>query len=64
MEICPRCQEPRPNVGPWNGPIGAQYKRLCGHCKATVVLEDPESRRRLEADLKRAFGALLVVGAR
>lgn len=36
-EVCPRCEVPRPNVGPWDGTGG--FSRLCGGCKAVVALE-------------------------
>lgn len=57
LEMCQRCEEPRPNGGPWKGEGG--FTRLCTACKLNVTLKNPENRKKMEADLKRGMSALL-----
>ena len=55
LEICPRCQKPSPNVGPWSGEGEGGHLRLCGGCKFEITMADPARRQRLEDDI-RAIG--------
>ena len=32
MKVCPKCRQPKPNVGPWKEPTSS-YTQLCGSCK-------------------------------
>jgi len=52
LELCPRCEQEKSNVGPWHE---APYTRLCGQCKAEIVLESAENRDALVRDIRRAL---------
>jgi len=54
-EICQRCNQERPNVGPWKQ-AGCEYTRLCGGCKIRYTAEQPGFKERLQNEV-RAFVA-------
>jgi hypothetical protein len=60
-EICPRCETPQSNVGPWKGttPESSQWTRLCGSCKVCVSLAVPGVKAQLERDIKAVVTAAL-----
>lgn len=61
LEICPRCETPQSNVGPWKGttPESSQWTRLCGSCKVHVALAVPGVKDQLERDIKTIATAVL-----
>lgn len=57
---CARCQQPKPNVGPWSEGEFAG-KDLCGTCKVQLALERPGARARMEAAIRTAVAEVEVV---
>jgi len=58
MELCPGCNQMRPNVGPWRSKR-SDHTRLCGGCKVRETLADPRVREDLARDLRQAFASAL-----
>ena len=57
-EICPGCQKPEPNVGPWNDRKNPDApKRLCGSCKLRAWAT-PTNVKRLESEIQAAVNHL------
>jgi hypothetical protein len=55
-EVCPGCEKPKPNVGPWKEP-GCPHDRLCGFCKLRRWAEKPGNVADLEAEIQTAVKA-------